>query len=314
MMVAVATLANAQEAQYASHAEMMSLIEAQNTRLASLEAGLGAGQKTDGKYDACCDCGSWFAETEVTFFKYHRADGVRVGDTYLPFEGAEDVEFDFEASPRITLGYTQGCRGLRVRWWEYDQTAPAAVPNDDGPQQLTIDTYTIDLEFFQSAEIACGWDIELSAGVRYNDFEEVLRDGPEFRINSFSGFGLTMGLESRHGIGRWGDVFVRGRGAILMDDKYVKNFRTPGDKTLKDTVQGAVELAVGYEYTRCLDWATLTLGVSYELQQWVNYSSAFDKMSVNADWTSQGVNAEDYFDGQSDVGFTGLVLSAALSF
>lgn len=295
VLLGVAATANGEDVQCASHANVVSTIETQNL-------GCGAGESFPWA-EPCLDCGAWFVDAEVTFFRYHRADGVRVGDTTAN-PGDEDVEFDFDASPRITLGYVKGYRGLRVRWWDHNHSAAAFGPQPD--QVLSIDTYTIDVEFFQTTEIGCQWNLELSAGVRYNDFEEVLRDGPEFRINAFDGAGLVVGLESRHSIGCHGDFFIRGRGAMLMDDKFVSNSRSPSDRILLDSVQSVAEVALGYEYTRCLQRATLVLGASVEMQQWFNYSSAFDRTAAGV----VGSNQEDFFDGQSDVGFGGFVLSA----
>ncbi len=67
----------------------------------------------------CCDQSGWIFGAEATFFKYHRTDGVRYGGGNL-----DETQFDYNVSPRLTLGYVN-CDGLgiRVRYWNYDQTA-----------------------------------------------------------------------------------------------------------------------------------------------------------------------------------------------
>src|SRR5688572_6570612 len=105
-----------------------------------------------GACDECCDScsgtGGLVFVAEAAFFRYHRADGVRIGDD----EGDDDVEFDFEASPRITLGYAgSDGLGVRVRWWEYDEEAESF----DGQGEMVVDTYTFDVELFDTVQLDC---------------------------------------------------------------------------------------------------------------------------------------------------------------
>jgi hypothetical protein len=254
--------------------------------------------------DTCCAtcCGNTglIVLGEATFFRYHRADGVRVG-TGAP---GEDVEFDFEVAPRITVGYAGSDGfGARLRWWDYDHTAGT---NDGNNSFMTVDTFTLDVELFDT--ICCGpcWALEVSGGIRYNEFDERMVDVPsnDERLNSFEGWGGIVGLELRRSIGCNSALFARTRGAILMDDKTVFNRdgSVIGNNTvLRDSTQGMVEIALGFEYCTQLDYGmTLFARAAGEWQNWYNFSSSF-----NPD--------EDEFCAPSDVGFGGFVFSVGVA-
>ena len=245
----------------------------------------------------CCDQSAMYFQYENTFFRYHRADGVRVGVA----EPDEQVEFDFEYAPRITLGFV-GPRGLglRFRYWDYDhlQWAREGVSNTF----LDVNTYNFDTEFFEEIELNCCTSLELSAGIRYNDFDEHLVDGGVVNMNtSFSGWGGMLGAQVNRSLGR-GALFARGRTAILMSDARVLD--GVGDLVhLLDSTQGMTEIALGYEVSACLGRATVTTSIAGEWQNWNNFSSNF----------SAGIN-ETNAAGRSDVGFGGIVISTAVEF
>lgn len=247
----------------------------------------------------CCEPGGGFVGTlEATFFRYHRADGVNFGS-----DAGEDVEFGFEISPRITLGYAGSDGfGTRLRWWRYEERGE---PIDDNDGFICVDTYTLDWELFDTIHIDCNWSVEISGGLRVNEFEEVLRESDEedTRENDFNGFGGLFGLEVKRCLAEGLFVFARLRGSILMDDKRVYN-RDGGmlfqDRLLLDSTQGMLELALGCEYADQLEsGATLFLRFQGEWQNWFNYSSAF--------------NPEYMFTGPSDVGFGGIAVSFGLT-
>jgi hypothetical protein len=258
--------------------------------------------------DVCCDEGegSWIVIGELTFFRYHRADGVRTGTTIL---GVDDAEFDFEISPRVTIGYQGGDGlGLRARWWDYHHTAAAFGPSIGPNHGITVETYTLDLEVFDTIQLNSVWTAEISAGIRINEFEEVMREFLTYRENDFEGFGGVVGLELKRCIGEGLAVFARVRGAILMDDKNVTNIdllnAVVNDVVLLDSTQGMMEIALGVEANWDLDYNAVAFArLSGEWQNWYNYSSEFD-----------GVVGEDFFDGPSDVGFGGFVVSLGLAY
>ena len=198
-----------------------------------------------------------------------------------------DVEFDFEMAPRVTVGYQGGDGlGVRARWWNYHHTASTLNPIAGDNNGISVETYTLDLEVFDTVQLNCVWTAEISAGIRISEFEEVMRLFPvAYRENDFEGFGGVVGLELKRCIGEGSAVFARVRGAILMDDKFVANgafFPATGifvgqADTLLDSTQGMLEIALGYEANWDLDYdAVMFARISAEWQNWYNYSSAFD--------------------------------------
>jgi hypothetical protein len=247
---------------------------------------------TCGCFEPCCHCPGLWVSAELMWFRYHRADGVRVG-----VDAGEDAEFDFEITPRLTAGWVgQDGLGARLRYWEFDHSADAA---EAGGSSLNVDTYVFDFEVFDTFCLNRNWDLELAAGIRYNEFLEVMVDIPagenEVRLNSFSGFGVLSSAELRRLVGTNGAVFVRARGAILMDDKDIFNTTDAQQEQLLDVTVGMTELAFGYDYVSPLwDRSYTFVRLQAEWQNWYNYSSSFVDTANN-----------EAFGGPSDVGFGG---------
>jgi hypothetical protein len=265
----------------------------------------GVGNSCGGQPDGCCECcshssGVW-AMGELMFFRYHRADGVRVG-----VDDGEGAEFDFEKTPRITVGWVrEDGLGVRARYWEFDHNAAALGPDEVG-SRLDVDTYTFDFELFDTFCLNRNWDLELSAGIRYCDFLEVMVDGDaaEVRLNAFNGFGGVASAELRRCIGTSGHIWVRARMAILMDDKDIFNDNGGGQQVrLLDATVGMTELAFGYDLVMPLSRSVYAFaGVQAEWQNWYNFSSGFEDTA----------NTED-FAGPADVGFGGYGFRAGIA-
>ena len=258
---------------------------------------------SDSCEDACCDegAGRWLFEAELTFFRYHRADGIRVGDD----APADDVtDNPFQLAPRFTVGYMGADGfGVRARWWEYDMSTDAV---EGSPSNLGVDTYNFDVEAFDRIQLNSVWDLEISAGVRYNSFNEYMNDlvgDTETRFVSFNGWGGLLGLEVRRCIGANSAVFARARGAILMDDKTLDNVGS-GNVVLLDSTQGMTELALGLEANYDMGYGMYLYGrFAGEWQNWYNFSSNFDEGAADP---------ETFWTGASDVGFGGVVLSVGV--
>ena len=141
-------------------------------------------------------------QAEALFFKYHRADGVRAGSySNVPPDFTDDVNFDPEATPRLTLGYVfDNGLGFRGRWWKYDHQGAAVFPATG--VAMNVDTYTLDLEVFENFELNDCWTAEISGGVRYNEFDETMLDPipPATRVNSFTGWAASSAWKPN---GRW---------------------------------------------------------------------------------------------------------------
>jgi hypothetical protein len=139
-----------------------------------------------------------WAAAELLWFRYHRADGVRVGVT--PGTGDQE-EFDFEPTVRLTAGVVRDDGlGVRIRYWEFDHNS-----NGDGDgDRLDVDTYLVDFELFDTFCLNRNWDLEIAGGIRCNEFLETMLDlgVPNVpRINSFTGFGVLASAELRRAIG-----------------------------------------------------------------------------------------------------------------
>lgn len=311
---------------------------AQNFQIASggLAGGLGGcatgcdsnGCDTGG-CDACggnpcgCDQSAWIFDSEIVFFRYHRADGVNTSNFGIYedyYRDGDEAEFGFDVSPRLTLGYVSpDGLGVRVRWWEYIHSADTAYDPYQGdvagqsytPSGISVDTYTIDIEFYEELSVGCYSTLEISGGIRYAEFAEQITDNWYYQdsvitTNQFSGFGGLIGAELNRSLAIGGSVYARARLAILMDDKKVSlHIDEEGDneflqKTLLDSTQGMTEIGFGYEYSRCLcGGSILTARVGAEWQNWFNFSSTL---------------IEGTYVGASDVGFGGFLVGVGLEY
>ncbi|HUG66215.1 MAG TPA: Lpg1974 family pore-forming outer membrane protein [Pirellulaceae bacterium] len=272
----------------------------------------GKGGVLDGICDSTCGDGGFYGLAELMFMKYHRADGVRAGSfNNIPPATTDDVSFDYNATPRLTLGYvTDSGLGVRVRYWEYDQVGTPDFPGTG--VGMGVDTYNIDFEAFERVQVSDCWAFELSGGLRYNSFNETMTDPipPGARLNSFDGLGGIVGLEATRSLGRWGNLYGRTRFGILHDDKTVIN--VAGGLTqaaiLRDSTVTMTEIAMGYEWNRCTRNGSLLFArAGYEWQHWDNFSSSFTPFT-----TTPPGNPPAAFAGPSDVGFSGFVFALGL--
>lgn len=270
--------------------------------------------------DTCCGCGGGcggvYASAELMFFKYHRADGARVSNETRNPAGDDDVTFDFEATPRFTVGWVrEDGLGVRARYWRFDHTAIKESAGE--ADSLSVNTYTFDGEVFDTFAVNCCWDLEVAAGIRYAHFREDMSEiapGDEFtfRENHFNGWGGVASAEARRKVGCAGVLWVRSRTSILMDDKDV--FVTHDgalyhDVKLKDTVCGMLELAFGYDYTMpTCNGGYYFARISAEWQNWYNFSSSFRTLD-----DARTRISPQYFDGPSDVGFGGFGFAVGMA-
>ena len=241
------------------------------------------GDDDNGDADDCCPGCSYIAGIDATFMRYHRSDGV-------------GNEFDFDFAPRVTLGYV-ACDGLgiRVRYWDME------ADNNNG---ASIDTFTLDTELFQEYDLGCYTSLEVSAGIRYNEWtEEGLRN-----TDTFTGFGGIVGIEVTRSVAVGGSLYARLRQSIMMDDFSSSGWWTDNDNgsSRLDTTRNITEIGLGWQTSCCLcDGAELTVHVGVEWQNWANYAESH----------TIGVSGVDY-DGVSteDAGFGGFVIGGSYQY
>ncbi len=225
-----------------------------------------------GNAQACCGCGpTWYAEFEAMSARYRRADGTSV-DASDP-----NAAFDYgrQLMPRVTAGVVLNSGlGVRLRYFDYDHgdtNANGAIGS--------IDANVIDLELFENLRLTTNTALEWSIGVRRNEFTETVDPhslvGDDLFGVDFEGFGLVAGLEVNRVV-RWGSVYARGRGALLVGDR---DIMAPGvgypELVQQDITPGMLEFAVGWEFSHvCYNGLVLTSGIGWEVQQWMDYSIA----------------------------------------
>ena len=234
----------------------------------------------DGTVGAC-DQGKFIFQYENTFLRYHHTNGIEHGsgdDT--------DQEFDFESSPRVTVGLVgPDGLGIRARWWDYDHKNHGA----------SVDTENIDIEFYEELCLTCYTSIEFSVGIRIHDYEErgLARryegesyfDGDVFDYDSVGGI---LGIELNRQLAVGGALYARLREAILMDD-----FDDGMIGAIRhDTTQTHTEIGFGYEKTGCMGCAIVTVRAGAEWQNWQNYG----------------------FSGREAVGFGGFVIGTSIAY
>src|SRR5688572_603356 len=157
----------AEEITFASHSEIMSVLERQNARIAELEtalhngggcsscgcgdscgSGCGCGTSSCGCCDPCCRPAGVIGSAELLFLKPHHSMGINgVGGSTV-----NDFDFDYEIAYRLSAGY-QGSDGLgwRIRYFEFDHQAGINVGANT--QTADFETYVIDLEFIDSMSL-----------------------------------------------------------------------------------------------------------------------------------------------------------------
>ena len=240
--------------------------------------------------------GSPFAVSEVAFLRYFQEGGVTdvVGSP---------AEFDFEFTPRFEFGYVgAGGLGARGRYWFFDETAPSAAGDS-----VSIDTFCIDAEVFQQWAPTCKTELEIAAGLRYVDFEQVATNvgANSFVLGSFDGLGGMLAVEGKRKC-RFGSFYARGRLSMLTGDASVENW-TGGALVASFLAAGhttaQLELGLGFEVERRLgDRVVATARFGYQWQQWSNLAVA--------DTSFGGIGNDDVLE---DAGFSGLVVGLGLS-
>ncbi|MCI0358579.1 MAG: Lpg1974 family pore-forming outer membrane protein [Planctomycetaceae bacterium] len=180
----------------------------------------------------CCCCPRYGLEAgaEATFLRPTLASR----GTDAPPNDPTAVDFDYEAAPRIWLGYTYDDGwGLRARYWQIDayerfeSISLEGVGNDSSflTGFFNLDAYTVDAEL--TRQFAWGnWCLLGALGVRHAEYRERLTFSA-FNLEGTAptddvtlvdaemlavveGTGPTLGLDARRPFGAWNLALIGG--------------------------------------------------------------------------------------------------------
>jgi hypothetical protein len=244
------------------------------------------------EYCEACGDGAVTFDCELTFLRYHQSGGVLASDS-------EFAEFGFEPAPRFVAGYER-CDGLGVRgrYWFFDHSAATDVGSVYG-----INTYNLDLEGYKRIALGYQTSLEVSGGIRYNEFDQSDSLGLS---KGFKGIGGTAGLQANHRFGNGLGLYARARWSIVQgDDELVSagRFFDSREPFLEpDATHSQTEIDFGIDWSRYLaNGAVLTVGVGGEWQQW-------DEYAVGRDGFGAGETV------LADAGFSGFVAKLGLAY
>lgn len=226
----------------------------------------------------------WFLETEATFFKSGRADGMR-----YDYALDESVESTYDFAPRYTLGYRlPSGPGIRGRYWgEFDERN---LPDNGGfAGALDVEASALDIEMFDTFSIG-EFDLELSAGIQRASYAEETFEGnglntPETSKSS-EGWGPVIGAKVERPFLGGSVVSAKARHSLLLTDALVTNTDDDGgdNEVFLDGANGGVtELGFGIKKALSVGNAEVTVSGGYEWQQWHNASYGFEDSNDNDD-------------------------------
>ena len=201
--------------------------------------------------------------------KPHLSDGFTRPDT-----------FQLETSVRIRLAYeTNEGVGLRGEFWQFEHAESDGLNGDPS----SIDTYNVDLGLYKKLRLGRGSRIELSGGVRYNDYRDlnVTNDDP----TSFGGVGGYFGLHAAQELGFKFQGYARMKWAMLYD-----GLQQQIDLDF-DTTRRQQEMALGIGRCARIGNCLANLRVGYEMLNLQQYENS----------------------NEGDVGFSGLCLGITLA-
>jgi hypothetical protein len=208
-VMCLASLGNAQTPtsdlySYASYANRVETLERELAQVHAQLASYGTGGDKHAKSydDKCCGESNWFVGGEVAVLK--------------PFIGLPASEaFDYEATPRIWLGYEHGSGlGTRATYWQFDNSNPT--------ERLTWSSIrsTWMLPSGDNSAIGTSWCSAVCATARIGIETNEDRQAEEEYGITFEGLGPTLGAEVRRPIGSRGWALVGNvRGSLLFDDR-----------------------------------------------------------------------------------------------
>src|SRR5205814_222435 len=187
---------------------------------------------------------------------------------------------------------TAGGIGVRARYWNFDHgiSGPSIIPGRT--ETLAYNTYAVDLELTSRVGIASQWDILVSGGARYVEFEEksqstITATGALGHLHQFdfAGLGPTVSIYASRPLFWNFGLFANLRYSVLMGNEDEISTRYANDHELAN-IRTITELQLGAEWRRSFAGrGQFFIRASYEVQYWASFSG------------------EEFYDGGDSVGF-----------
>lgn len=159
-----------------------------------------------------------------------------------PHESEDDVSgHDYEIGYRIWGAVESDGLGLRVRYFDWDESSPGSGNND------TYEITVVDIEVTMGMELGCGFNLTGSAGVRYAEYSDIVDFGEGSRdIDGIDeSYGLVIGLELSRCLCGNTAAYASFRHAFMFGDEADES--STNDKYQTYTI---TELQLGVEF-RC---------------------------------------------------------------
>lgn len=272
----------------------------------------------------------------IAFFAGDNLGGTATGKMYL-------FEFNYQASPRVFLGYRNPATGNAVQftYWHYqgserlsfdsESADEGFVPNAWLPgaefvaegglgaeihEELWLRLDLFDIELFTPFVFDDGrWLVTASAGARIADFSQrwdilLIDDSAEVVFDQtlslgFVGAGPRVGLAARRNIGTRGALYLKGGYAILLGERFGHVESTPLD-------EGAPGFSLDENLTRMVTVTDIELGGSWRAWDHVILSAGYMFQA----WTDlSGLTSNLNFTSNSNLlTFDGFVARCAVQF
>lgn len=239
---------------------------------------------TTGFCPSSCRAEGIVFSTEVTLVDVWQSNNSDIAARLLALNGGGQINNlspDADPSPLITFGYTT-CEGLgfQGRFFEYDSAATVTA----GPNLVkhAWDVMVFDMEVTYSSIYGAGWDIMLSGGYRFVDYEEgasVTNAAVSSVTSRYVGNGVTGGVALRRQINRNFSLMATPRFSFLLGGETVTSNVALPVQPLGNSfdIRYIVESKIGFNYeTPNCGGGVWFARAGYEVQYWNDFVPAID--------------------------------------
>ena len=238
---------------------------------------------------------------EITFVDVWQRDGNDLAARLLEFQtpaapAIGNLDPSVDPSPLITFGY-QTCEGLgfQVRLWEFDNSVSQAItpvaPGAPTSVAHAWDVMLLDVEVAYSSIYRQAWDITLSGGYRFVEYEEgaILRD-TNTQIaavrSRYVGNGVTGAVNVRRQLTDHLSIMANPRYSLLLGgESIVPMGVTLPARPLSTTFDARyileAKLGLSWESPICGGGVWFARG-GYEVQYWNDFVPPIDNQTRHA--------------------------------